>query len=67
MLARDIEAEKINETKEMEMPRLVTVTCKRCEYKWVPRVSNPTICPRCRSAYWNKPRSRKITKRKKSR
>lgn len=34
--------------------------CLRCGYQWVPRIfkeaEEPTICPRCKSPYWNKPR-----------
>lgn len=35
--------------------------CLRCGYEWVPRIfktkdEEPTICPRCKSPYWNKPR-----------
>ena len=34
--------------------------CLRCGYEWVPRVFKqselPTICPKCKSPYWNKER-----------
>lgn len=34
--------------------------CLRCGHKWVPRVLRgnelPTICPKCKSPYWNKER-----------
>jgi predicted Zn-ribbon and HTH transcriptional regulator len=33
--------------------------CERCGHKWVPRAATediPTICPKCKSPYWNKPR-----------
>ena len=33
--------------------------CERCSHVWVPQrrtVSEPKICPRCKSPYWNKPR-----------
>ena len=33
--------------------------CERCAYAWVPRrktVSEPKVCPKCKSPYWNKPR-----------
>jgi DNA-directed RNA polymerase subunit RPC12/RpoP len=40
--------------------------CLRCGHKWVPRVildREPTICPNCKSPYWNKPRrDQKIAK-----
>jgi len=30
--------------------------CLRCGHKWVPRNANeePTICPKCKSPYWNR-------------
>lgn len=31
-------------------------TCFRCTYSWIPRVSKPTVCPKCKSPYWRKPR-----------
>jgi predicted Zn-ribbon and HTH transcriptional regulator len=33
--------------------------CDRCGHKWIPRSKideAPTICPKCKSPYWNKPR-----------
>ena len=33
--------------------------CERCGHTWLPRSKigeNPTICPKCKSPYWNKPR-----------
>ena len=27
-------------------------TCKRCAYRWVPQVSEPVVCPRCKSYKW---------------
>jgi len=32
--------------------------CERCKHKWIPRSKDeiPTICPKCKSPYWNKPR-----------
>jgi predicted Zn-ribbon and HTH transcriptional regulator len=48
--------------------------CDRCGHQWVPRVKideDPTICPKCKSPYWNKPRridlAREAMKRKKMR
>jgi DNA-directed RNA polymerase subunit RPC12/RpoP len=34
--------------------------CLRCGYEWIPRKEGqaPQLCPKCRSAYWNKPRVR---------
>lgn len=36
--------------------------CERCGHEWIPRVKNrilPTICPKCKSPYWNKKRKNK--------
>ena len=31
--------------------------CERCDHEWLPRrKEKPIICPKCKSAYWNKPR-----------
>lgn len=32
--------------------------CERCDHEWVPRdkEQEPTVCPKCKSPYWNKPR-----------
>jgi predicted Zn-ribbon and HTH transcriptional regulator len=33
--------------------------CERCEHTWIPRneEERPTVCPKCKSPYWDKPRS----------
>jgi len=35
--------------------------CERCSHEWVARdrTKDPTVCPRCKSAYWNIPRKSK--------
>ena len=30
------------------------VKCLRCGYGWVPRKPDVRICPRCKSAWWDK-------------
>jgi uncharacterized CHY-type Zn-finger protein len=32
--------------------------CERCRHEWLPRVEGrePTVCPKCKSPYWNTPR-----------
>lgn len=34
--------------------------CYRCSHKWVQREESekPTICPSCKSPYWDKPKKR---------
>lgn len=37
--------------------------CERCSHQWLPRSTtegDPTICPKCKSPYWNKPRINKV-------
>jgi DNA-directed RNA polymerase subunit RPC12/RpoP len=44
------------------MPRVpITVMgyrCERCSHEWIPRDSaqEPSVCPKCKSPYWNRPR-----------
>ena len=32
--------------------------CERCGHEWVPRLTGqmPTVCPKCKSPFWNRPR-----------
>lgn len=32
--------------------------CERCNHEWRPRdkAKDPTVCPKCKSPYWNTPR-----------
>jgi predicted Zn-ribbon and HTH transcriptional regulator len=47
--------------------KAVECGCERCGHTWTPRVEEglPTICPHCKSAYWNKPRVRDAKKKRK--
>jgi len=38
--------------------------CERCGHEWLPRdraddASEPRVCPKCKSPYWNVPRKQK--------
>jgi len=37
--------------------------CDRCGHEWIPRdfVSEPKVCPKCKSPYWNRPRKQQNT------
>jgi hypothetical protein len=38
--------------------------CERCSHEWIPRGSaeeEPTVCPKCRSPYWNRPKKSMMT------
>lgn len=38
--------------------------CERCGHKWVPRdEEKPTVCPKCKSPYWNRPKTDPIKKK----
>lgn len=45
----------------MGIVKLNGYSCERCEHKWVPRqvTSEPKVCPKCKSPYWNVPRKHK--------
>lgn len=36
--------------------------CERCDHKWIPHKKSklPTICPKCKSPYWNVKRKRDV-------
>ena len=43
----------------MALVKLDGYQCERCEHAWVPRDKSgelPSVCPKCKSPYWNKPR-----------
>lgn len=35
---------------------LVRLKCKRCGHEWIPRVGDVRVCPKCKSAYWDRDR-----------
>lgn len=37
--------------------------CKRCSHTWTPRKETIKVCPKCKSKYWNKDYTRKVTKK----
>lgn len=58
----------INEMED-KMPKRRTkiriFACKQCGHNWVPRISNPPLCPSCHSPYWKRPSTTKRRKTKK--
>ncbi len=32
--------------------------CKRCGHKWIARILESGVCPKCHSPYWNRKRKR---------
>ena len=41
--------------------------CERCKHEWIPNdiKKEPTVCPKCKSPYWDKPLKNKIKKKNK--
>jgi len=38
--------------------------CERCLHRWIPKKEQyPITCPKCKSAYWDKPRQNKEKKK----
>lgn len=35
------------------------VKCLRCRHKWIQRVEKPVVCPKCKSPYWDKEKTKK--------
>lgn len=42
----------------MKIKKLPTYKCLRCKHEWIPRQLDPPTCPKCKSAYWNKPKKK---------
>jgi hypothetical protein len=36
--------------------KVETLKCQRCGHRWVPRQATVTICPKCKSRLWDKPK-----------
>ncbi len=34
--------------------KITKLECKRCGHKWVPKKEEVRICPKCKSAWWDK-------------
>jgi len=41
------------------MVKITRLKCKRCGHRWVPRIPNPAVCPKCHSPHWNKAKRQK--------
>lgn len=43
--------------------KLPTYRCTRCKQEWHPRVTHlPKRCAKCKSPYWNQPKTKKEKK-----
>ena len=36
--------------------KIKKLKCLRCGWEWAPRKTDVRICPKCKSAWWNKPK-----------
>jgi len=38
--------------------KIIGYQCERCSHTWVPKKNpeKPTVCPKCKSPYWDRPR-----------
>jgi len=43
--------------------------CNRCKHEWAPRMKGgkPAVCPKCKSAYWDRERKYKLNTEKRDR
>ncbi len=54
----------------VEKRKVTVYLCERCGHEWIPRdaladeQTLPTICPSCKSPYWNKPRKNQSVAKK---
>ncbi len=53
-------ATKRRKTRRVSKVMLPGFRCDRCQHEWLPRdkSKDPLVCPKCKSAYWNTPRTR---------
>jgi DNA-directed RNA polymerase subunit RPC12/RpoP len=55
----------------MGLVKLDGYQCDRCGHTWLPRdhaedeQALPTVCPKCKSPYWNKPRQQEPAAKRK--
>lgn len=49
-----------------EYQKVLVYSCTRCHHEWIPRdkQNEPRMCPKCKSAYWDRERKIKRTKKK---
>jgi len=39
-------------------------TCRRCGHRWVKRVERPRVCPRCKSPWFDLPKTKRARRRR---
>ena len=47
----------------MAKVEVMALKCDRCGHKWFPRQTEVRICPKCRSAWWDRPKGQRETAR----
>ncbi len=41
----------------MALINVKQLKCQKCRHTWIPRKKEIRICPKCKTAYWDKPLS----------
>lgn len=54
----DIEKEKMRELLKINYRLFENNVCTRCNYSWIPRKNITKNCPKCKSPYWNREKTR---------
>ena len=49
--------------KSMAEVKVTRLKCLRCGYEWFPRQEDVRICPKCRTAWWDRPKGKRETAR----
>ena len=39
--------------------RVTFIECRRCGHEWIPRKNDVRQCPKCKTAYWELPKSKR--------
>lgn len=37
--------------------KVAALKCERCGKEWIPRTDDVRQCPKCKSAFWDKPKN----------
>ncbi len=36
------------------------IACKRCGHRWIPRITEVRVCPRCKSVWFDKEKTQNV-------
>jgi Zn finger protein HypA/HybF involved in hydrogenase expression len=40
--------------------KITKLQCERCGHQWIPKKEEVRQCPKCKSAYWDKPKVKEV-------